>query len=258
MTADAEHEAVDQAFRALRARVDAAAAGPPAERIEARGRRRRTGHVVLAGLTVLAVLAGGWTITRDLDRDAAPEPPAVPPATPAPPAPTGTRLDRIPPGFLAGETGAEQVIDHHDFQADCFGQPVTRRAMTEVDGEQERRRQLNQALYVYRDEDAAKAVMRDLRPKLQRCSGFDGAGVLEPVSSPALGGEALSITVALPADGAGEQTGQPFRFLVVRVGSAVAEFGGIVRTPRRSTVRRRSSPACASSARGARRGTRRR
>ena len=37
---------------------------------------------------------------------------------------------------------------------------------------------LGQSLYVYADENAAKAVMRDLRPKLQRCSGFEGASVL--------------------------------------------------------------------------------
>ncbi|MEV4515242.1 hypothetical protein AB0K00_40585 [Dactylosporangium sp. NPDC049525] len=233
MTPDAGHEAVDQAFRALRARVDTAAVAPPAERIEARGRRRRAGHVALAGLTVLAVLAGGWAIARPPDRDAAPNPPAVSPTAPAAPTatPTGTRPDRIPPGFLAGEARAEQVIDEHTFQVECFGQPVARRAMTEFDGEQAQRRQLSQALYVYRDENAAKAVMRDLRPRLQRCSGFEGASVLAPASSPALGAEALSITVALPRDGAGEQTGQPFRFLVVRVGSAIAEFDGIVRTP---------------------------
>jgi hypothetical protein len=103
--------------------------------------------------------------------------------------------------------------------------------MSEFDGEQEQRRMLGQSLYVYADENAAKAVMRDLRPVLQRCSGFEGATVLQPVSSPALGGEALSITVALPRDGAGEHAGQPFRFLVVRVGAAIAAFDGLVHTP---------------------------
>ncbi|GAB3855451.1 hypothetical protein [Dactylosporangium cerinum] len=138
---------------------------------------------------------------------------------------------KVPPGFLAGESTADEVIDDHDYQADCLGQPVARRVMSEFDGEREQRRHLTQALYVYRDEDAAKAVMRDLKPKLQRCSGFEGASVLKPVSTPALGSEALSITIALPLDGAGEHAGEPFRFLVVRVGSAVAVFDGIARTP---------------------------
>ena len=133
MTADAEHDAVDQAFRSLRAQVDMAAVAPPADRIEARGRRRRTGHVLLTGVTVLAVLAsGGWALARDPDRDAAPNPPAISPTGPpltGGPTPTGARPARIPPGFLAVETRAEQVIDDQDFtQAECFGQPVARRA----------------------------------------------------------------------------------------------------------------------------------
>lgn len=232
MTVHGEHDAVDRAFQALRARVDTATLAPPAERIAARGRRRRTGHAVLSGVTVLAVLAGGWALARGTHRDAAPNPPAVSPTASAPaPVPVGTRPDRIPPGFLAAEPLAEEVIDNHDYLADCFGHPVARRAMSEFDGQQAQRRQLGQALYVYADENAAKAVMRDLRPRLQRCSGFEGASVLQPVSSPALGGEALSITVALPRDGAGEHAGEPHRFLVVRVGAAVAAFDGRVRTP---------------------------
>ena len=231
MTTDAEHDAVEQAFGALRARVDAAAVAPPAERIAARGRRRRAGHVVLAGVTVLAVLAGGWAIARDPDRDAAPNPPAVSPSVPATPTPVGTRPASIPPGFLAGETGAEEAFGEHEYVRECFGQPVARRVMREVDGQQAQQRHLGQALYVYADENAAKAVMRDLRPQLQRCSGFEDAAVLKPVSSPALGSEALSITVAMPRDGASEHAGEPYRYLVVRVGSAVAEFTGLVRDP---------------------------
>ncbi|GAB3855447.1 hypothetical protein GCM10027610_088770 [Dactylosporangium cerinum] len=57
--------------------MDTAAVAPTAERIEARGRRRRTGHVALAGLTALAVIAGGWAIARDPGRDAIPNPPAA-------------------------------------------------------------------------------------------------------------------------------------------------------------------------------------
>ncbi|GAA3192187.1 hypothetical protein ACFO1B_05095 [Dactylosporangium siamense] len=232
-----DQDAVDRAFRALQDRVDRAAVAPPTERIEARGRRRRTGHVALAGLTALAVITGGWAVSRDPGRDAVPNPPAATATTGKPPSaspekpPTGTRPVKIPPGFLAGESSADEVIDDHDYQAGCLGQPVARRVMSEFDGEQAQRRQLTQALYVYRDEDAAKAVMRDLKPKLQQCSGFEGASVLKPVSTPALGGEALSITIALPRDGAGEHAGEPFRFLVVRVGSAVAVFDGIPRTP---------------------------
>ncbi|MFF5229119.1 hypothetical protein [Dactylosporangium sp. NPDC000521] len=219
--------AVEDAFRKLQQHVDAAAAVPPVARIATLGRRRRAGHVVVAGLTVLAVLTGGWSVLRDPGRRAAPGVPAVSASVPATPTPTGNRPERVPPGFLVGEAGAAQPIDDHDYNTGCFGSPVARRSVALFFGEAAQRVQVTQSLYVYPDDDAAKAVMRDLRALMRQCSGFGDAEVLQPVASPPLGSEALTVTVALPRDGAGEHTGEPYRLVVVRVGTAIAALDGL-------------------------------
>ncbi|MEV0564087.1 hypothetical protein [Dactylosporangium sp. NPDC050588] len=227
---------VDDAFSKLRQHVDAAAVAPPAARIATLGRRRRAGRGAVAGLTVLAVLTGGWSVLHDPDRPTAPILPAVSASVPAAPTPTGNRPERVPPGFLVGEAGgvgdtgnagAEQAIDNHDYNAGCLGTPVARRSLALFFGKEAQRVQATQSLYVYADEDAAKAVMRDLRPRMRQCSGFGDAEVLQPVASPPLGAEALTVTVALPRDGAGEHTGEPYRFVVVRVGTAIAVLDGL-------------------------------
>ncbi|MET7426710.1 hypothetical protein [Dactylosporangium sp. NPDC005555] len=221
-------DVVERAFENLRGRVMDTAVVPPAELIEARGRRRRAGHVALAGFAVLAVIAGGVAVAGR--PGTSPSPVAVSPSVP-PPAPAGSRSERLPPGILSPESQAAEGGDDHAYSQECFGQPVARRAMSQDIGEREQRVRLGEALYVYRDEATAKAVMRDLRPKLRQCTGFPDEKVLQPAGSPEFGDEAASITVAWPLDGAGEHAGEPFRLLVVRVGTAIVTFDGLVTAP---------------------------
>ncbi|HTF10162.1 MAG TPA: hypothetical protein VK659_18515 [Asanoa sp.] len=224
----ARTQVVDDAFRGLDTWVAPSVAAPPAAAIVARGRRRRTAHVTLAGVAVLAVLAGGYVAMGGR--------PAGPVTAPAPTSPvkatvTGDRAQatKIPDGFLPHEREMTDVVDDFGYGPECFGEPVMRRSGRQAVGTAEVG--VTQSLFVYVDESTAKSVMSNVRNKLATCSGFGGATVLEPAASPAWGDEAATITLAKPADGAGEQTGAPVRYDVVRVGRAIAEVTGYPEVP---------------------------
>src|SRR5258706_15420679 len=73
--------------------------------------------------------------------------------------------------------------------------------------------------------------MAHLRDNMVPCSGFDGATVLQAPNNPGWGDEAAAVKIAKPADGAGEHTGATVRFVVVRVGTAIAHVDGYPEVP---------------------------
>jgi hypothetical protein len=224
----ARTQVVDDAFRGLETWVAPSVSAPPAAEIVARGRRRRSAHVTLSGVAVLAVLATGFVAIGS--RSAAPVTAPVP-SSPAKVTPSGSRAEavRIPDGFLLHEREMTDVRDDFQYWPECFGQPMVRRSGRLAVGPGEVG--VTQSLYVYPDENAARSVMSGLRGKLATCSGFGDAAVIEPPASPAWGDEAATITLAKPADGAGEQTGARVRYDVVRVGEAIVEVTGYPEVP---------------------------
>ncbi|GIF48325.1 hypothetical protein Afe04nite_28640 [Asanoa ferruginea] len=151
-----------------------------------------------------------------------------PPAAPAPAkvTPSGSRVaaTKIPDGFLLHEREMTDVSDDFQVSPECFGEPMMHRSGRLSVGPGEVG--VTQSLYVYADENTARSVLGKLRTKLATCSGFGGATVLDPPASPAWGDEAATITLAKPADGAGEHTGARVRYDVVRVGGAIVEITG--------------------------------
>jgi hypothetical protein len=123
------------------------------------------------------------------------------------------------------------MIDDFEYAQECFGEPAMRRGGLQFVGPPATRVDIMQSLYVYPDESTAKSIMRNVRQHLQSCSGFPDAKVLKKAASPAWGDEAATITFALPADGAGEHTGDPVRYDVVRVGRAIVEVWGYPEIP---------------------------
>ncbi|WP_238011861.1 hypothetical protein KZZ52_13570 [Dactylosporangium sp. AC04546] len=227
MNADKATRAVDEAFGALRTGIEPAVAAPPSvERIAGRARRRRAVRVGLAGVAVLAVLAGGYAATGS--RVAGPPPDLPPGASATPPKVDGDRTQaaKIPAGFLPREREAQGAIDDFDYNRDCFGEPVMRRSAQRFVGAQADQTVITENLYVYAEENTARSVMTGLRQRLRACSGFPDAAVLQPQASPAWGDEAATITLAKPADGAGEHTGARVRYDVVRAGPAIFEIMG--------------------------------
>ncbi|MET7395815.1 hypothetical protein ABZS66_20205 [Dactylosporangium sp. NPDC005572] len=227
MNADESTRAVDEAFGALRTGIGPAVAAPPSvERIAGRARRRRARRVALAAVAVFAVLAGGYAVAGS--QLAGPPPDLPPGASETPPKVDGDRTQaaKIPAGFLPHEREAEGAIDNFDYSKDCFGEPVMRRSALRFVGAQADRTAITENLYVYAEENTARSVMTGLRQRLQACTGFPDAAVLQPQASPAWGDEAATITLAKPADGAGEHTGARVRYDVVRVGPAIFEITG--------------------------------
>jgi hypothetical protein len=135
-----------------------------------------------------------------------------------------TQANKIPDGFLLHEREMTDPIDDFQFAPECFGEPVMRRSGRHSLGPTDVG--VIQSLFVYVDENTAKSVIANVRNKLATCSGFGGAPVLDPPASPAWGDEAATITLAKPADGAGEHTGAPVRYDVVRKGRAIVEVWG--------------------------------
>ncbi|MEU2611960.1 hypothetical protein ABZ570_10305 [Micromonospora sp. NPDC007271] len=234
----AQTQAVDDAFRGLRTRVGPSVAGPPATQIVARGRRRRAGHVTLAAVAVLAVLTGGYAAVGDGLAGTRPNlPPAATVTAPAPTSPvkappTGDRTQdaKIPDGFLLRDQETD-IADQSNDLSPCFGEPAMQRSASQRVGPPATEVNITQHLYVYPDQSTAHSIMRNVRQQLQSCSGFPGARVLKKAASPEWGDEAATITLALPADGAGEHTGAPVRYDVVRVGAAIVEVWGYPEIP---------------------------
>jgi hypothetical protein len=101
-------------------------------------------------------------------------------------------------------------------------------------GEGAARVTVHHELYVYDDEAAARLVFHELQADLASCLGFPQPRV--PVNErPGWGDEAVAVTIAWPADGAGEHAGEPLRMVAHRVGKALA---GVLRRPRPGRGRR--------------------
>lgn len=228
---NAHDDAVDLAFHALRARVVDAVSTPPATEIIARGRRRRTTQTALAGTAVAAVLAAGLVVTRGPQ-------PQPDPNTPSPSAtwvaPTGSRTaakPQIPSGFLLHDNAKYGHIGQLEGLTRCYGQPTVSGGSSRAVGEQANQVNISQEVRVYPDVNTAKQVYSQLRADLRGCFGFPDAKVLETPTDRPWGDEAVTGSVALPADGANEHTGAPVGMVVVRVGAAVATFWGYPQIP---------------------------
>jgi hypothetical protein len=228
---NAPDDAVDLAFHAMRARVVDAVSTPPATEIVTRGRRRRTTRTALAGAAVAAVLTAGLVLSRGPQ-------PQPDPNTPSPSAtwvaPTGSRTPakpQIPSGFLLHDNAKYGHPGQLDGPARCYGQPAMSGSSSRTVGEQADQVNISQELRVYPDVHAAEQVYMQLRADLQGCLGFPDATVLDPPTDRHWGDEAVTGSVALPADGANGHTSAPVRMVVVRVGTAVATFSGYPQTP---------------------------
>jgi hypothetical protein len=215
---------IDSAFEALRTTVVDAVRPPAAEEIVARGRRRRTVRVVAAAVAVVAVIASGAFLTGS--PKALPHPAASPTVRPGP---TGARsaMASIPRGFLVKEETAAERGDGDVQSGSCQGAPALSAGTRQENG----RTSYFQDLYVYADEQAARAAFRRTRADLAGCFGFPDARVKTAQTAPTWGDEAAAITLKLPADGANEYTGAPLRLVAVRVGTALATFWGYPEVP---------------------------
>jgi hypothetical protein len=210
---------LDRRFETLRQRVTAVVP-PGADEIVRRGRHRQAGRLVVAVvLTLLTIAVGGaLAIGRPVAKPA-------PLTTPTPPwqRPGATRVEvtpRLADGYkMYGindiDSGTEpkppwangSVTVEFVHWTPSQGQVVHSGHSVNVD------------LVVFADEAAAHAAFLTLQADLPKTNGFDvNSG--KP-AHPALGDEAAAVTVPKPADGAGEFTGQPLRFIAVRVGTAV-------------------------------------
>lgn len=219
---------VEQAFSRARENVEAIVTTPDAEKIVAQGRRRRSQRMVVAGLAVVAAIVGGYALVQPREARI-PDPATSPTWTP----PAGNRVEgKILPGFLVHEEKADEPqINPHVVDGPCLGRPVQSAGIPHSIGEGMNETRIVQELYVYADEAAAKQVMQTVRQRQVRgCMGFPDARVLK-TDSPKWADETLGQTVALPADGAGEHTGEPVRMVVLRVGKAVATFSGYPEIP---------------------------
>ncbi|OLB81696.1 MAG: hypothetical protein AUI14_02315 [Actinobacteria bacterium 13_2_20CM_2_71_6] len=211
-------EDLDTAFRTLKQRVSVV---PPApEEIFIRGRHRQAMRLALACVVVLMmVVAGGYAATAR--PWSAPQPATTPAPTPSTQVPwQATDAIREDPsrlalqGFLLHQTdGPDRVPDVA--HTPCWAKPLAYGNDNLPVG----RSSINGELYVYPDEDAARAVFATVQKNVPSCVGFDAP--ITKWSQPPLGDEAVSAIVPLPADGAGEFTGQPLQMIVVRVGTAI-------------------------------------
>jgi hypothetical protein len=219
--------ALDELFQRLHRRVAAAATPIHATQIIARGQRRRRATLALSAVGIMAMIALGYAAIGW--PGATPPPPAgstsLPSATPE--VPSGSRIDvsdTIPVGFLlhetaGGERGGGRINER------CFGHPTAYAGVPHDVGEGAARVTVHHELYVYDDPAAARAVLHELQADLAGCLGFPQPEVLSN-ERPDWGDEALAVTIAWPADGAGEHAGQPLRMVALRVGKALAVFSG--------------------------------
>jgi hypothetical protein len=223
---------VERAFSRVREGVDALPV-PDAGLIAARGRRRRARRLIVAGLAVIAVIVGGYSVWGS-PAAIAPDPAASVSPSPGFTPPTANRAynGRIPYGFLVHEENSTEPPGNMGASAGpCDGQPVQSWGVSRDVGEKADRVTILQSLFVYADEAAARQVMAEMRRRQVRtCLGFPDARVLKN-DTPRWGDEAIGQTVALPADGANEHTGAPVRMVVLRVGRAVAQLSGYPEIP---------------------------
>jgi membrane-associated phospholipid phosphatase len=172
----------------------------------------RTGAVTAVGLVVLAGCAS---------------PPAGGPSSAsASPPPVGDRVDvrrGIQPGFMLyedrggpGGGGSGQVPP-------CFGRPLADYGIGRFVDERSDRPIVRHQLFIYSDVATSASVFAGVKEKaddLGDCIGHTDVRATS-VGYPSYGAEAVAATIPIPADGAGEHTGEPLAFLVFRVGSAI-------------------------------------
>lgn len=214
---------LDTRFETLRERVAAVTVAPDASVLVRRGRRRQVERAALACLLALALIAAGLTVGRPESHAE----PVGPPPTTAPPwqQPKAERL-AVWPTLIDG------YRLHHTTEASVGTNGPTwwaanARTVDSVDlypsglptatayGE----------LAVFGDEAGAHAAYRTIAADPMAAQGFPQAKVYRH-DAPHLGDEALAVTAPMPADGAGEYTGQPLRVVAVRVGVAVVMYYG--------------------------------
>jgi hypothetical protein len=217
----ADADSVEQAFRELYARADVAASTDVSE-ILLRARRRRAGHALVVAGAVIVMIATGFALAGS-PRPAHQSVTPTATASIAPPSPTGTRsavTGTIPPGFMLREAKAAEVVDGGSINEPCIGRPRQTRALRHEFGAEAAQVVVHHSLYLYADEAAARGAFDVVRRNLRGCFGFPDAKVLAN-DRPAWGDEAAAVTVAMPADGAGEYTGKPLRMAALRVGTAL-------------------------------------
>lgn len=214
---------LDTRFASLRERVAAVTVAPDAGVLVRRGRRRQIERATLACLAALALIAAGLAVGRP---ESHAEPVGPPPTTaPAWQQPKAERLAVWPTlidGYrlhrdtdASGGTGGATGWAAHARTVDSVDLYPTGLPGTTAYGE----------LAVFDDEAGAHAAYRAIAADPMTARGFPGAKVYRH-DAPRLGDEALAVTAPLPADGAGEYTGQPLRVVAVRVGVAVILYYG--------------------------------
>ncbi len=218
-----ESDVVGGAFHDLHTRVTAAVTGPSANDIMAVGRRRKITRIAVAGGATVVAIAAAFVLVGPTRVALQPVDPTAPPSTSVL---SGARMDPatiIPTGFFLHESSADERVDDGQVYEPCFGRPRLVASVARYVGEGQSLTRVIHDLYVYPDELTARRAFAALRLALQVCVGFDGSTQLD-ADRPALGDEAASVTIAIPADGAGEHTGEPLTSVAVRVGTAVAVF----------------------------------
>jgi hypothetical protein len=210
---------LDTRFDTLRRRVAAVTVTPEAAGVIRRGQRRRTGRLAAVCLLALALVAAGLALGRPpVHRDL----PGGPPTTAPWDEPEAKRFDLRPhlvDGYLLhGNPDATGTSDPSPPWA--VGATYTDAVSIMRPGHV-----ANGDLAVFADEAAARAVFRTIARNPLAAEGFPDVKAYRN-EQPAIGDEAVAATGPLPADGAGEYTGQPLRVVGVRVGTAVLLFYG--------------------------------
>lgn len=105
----------------------------------------------------------------------------------------------------------------------CFGRPLADYGIGRFVDERSDRPIVRHQLFIYSDVATSASVFAGVKEKaddLGDCIGHTDVRATS-VGYPSYGAEAVAATIPIPADGAGEHTGEPLAFLVFRVGSAI-------------------------------------
>ena len=219
----------DQMSRAPERRVATLATQSRATEVITHGRRRTTKVAVAGALVAAIVVALG--VTACTRPQATPRPADTPTPTPSSPASwlvSGVGREDpnrvIPVGYLLNLDEEASGLD--DNATPCWRSPAASANWTR----QVRNESIQQELHLYADAATATQVFAAIRQDVPACAGFPGSKIIKR-DRPAIGDEAVSVTIPKPADGAGEYTGQPLQIILIRTGAGLAMVWGYPASP---------------------------
>ena len=144
----------------------------------------------------------------------------------ASPPPVGDRVDvrrGIQLGFMLYEDRGGPGGGGGGAVPPCFGRPLADYGISRFVDERVDRPIVRHQLFIYSDVATSASVFAGVKENvvdLGDCIGYTGVRATS-VGYPSYGAEAVAVTIPIPADGAGEHTGEPLALLVFRVGSAI-------------------------------------